>query len=110
MQTIQLPNLNDFVVAVTLDGTPFRLHLAWNDRAGLWTLEIRDAANVPIVAGVRCVPNWPLLRQYRRPQLPPGELVCVSQSDKTVAIGRQDFVTGKIKLVYVPEVEVDGAI
>lgn len=110
MQTITLADANDFIVRVTLDNTIYRLHFAWNDTAGFWVLGIRDEKDTVLVAGIRCVPNYPLLIQYRKPVLPKGELLCITMDDAQISIGRDDFTTGKVKLVYVPESELYGAI
>ena len=110
MKKIALPDLNDFVVQVTLDSTIWRLHLSWNDSAGLWSLDVRDSSDTTIVKGIRCVPNFPLLNQYRRPALPPGDFLCVVSDDTYTSIGRDDFVNGKATLVYVTEVEMSAFI
>lgn len=105
MELLKLPDLNDFVVTVVLEGTSYRLHFAWNDRAGFWALGVRDGNNVAVIEGIKCVPNWPLLRQYHRPALPPGEFICVV-TNKAQTIGRLDFVEGNAKLVYLTAAEV----
>lgn len=110
MQTITLPDANDFVISVTLDNESFRLRFSWNDTAGFWTMGIRNDQNVSIIEGIRCVPNYPLLAQYRRPALPKGELLCVILDDTQTTIVRDDFINGRARLVYIPEAELDGAI
>lgn len=107
MITITLPDANDFVVSVTLDGEVFRLHFAWNDTGAFWSMGIRNDKDNIIIERIRCVPNYPLLAQYRRPTLPKGEVLCITSSN---TVGRNDFASGKAKLVYVPEAELDGAI
>lgn len=109
MMQIKLPDLNDFVVSVTLDGTLYKLHFSWSDRVG-WSMGIKDGNDRAVLYGIRCVPNYPLLFRYRRPTLPPGELICSLPDNKQDRIERDDFVTGKAMLVYVPEVEVNAAI
>lgn len=107
MITISLPDTNDFLLTVTLDGEPFRLHFAWNDTAAFWSMGIREDKGRIIIERIRCVLNYPLLAQYRRPSLPKGEFICITSAE---TIDRSDFVSGKAKLVYVPEAELNGAI
>ena len=107
MIIITLPDSNDFILSVTFEGEVFRLHFAWNDTAAFWSMGIRNDKGNIIIERIRCVPNYPLLAQYRRPTLPKGELLCVTSAE---SMGRNDFTNGKAKLVYVPEVELDGAV
>lgn len=108
MDKIILPDLNDFVVGVTLDGTAYRLHFSWNDFGQFWAVGIRTASDKTIIERIKCVPNWPLLRQYRRVDLPPGEFLCIVNDDTYSKIGRKDYVNGKATFVYVPLAEVSA--
>nr|WP_320145992.1 hypothetical protein [uncultured Anaeromusa sp.] len=110
MLKIPMYDANDFVLSVTLDGKVWRLHFSWNDRAALWSMEIRNSSDVTLISGIRCVPNYPLINQYRRPTLPPGEFICTVLDDSYTSIGRDDFVNGKATLTYVTEVEFNAAI
>ena len=110
MLKIPMYDANDFVLSVTLDGKVWRLHFSWNDRAALWSMEIRNSSDVTLIRGIRCVPNYPLINQYRRPTLPPGEFICTVLDDSYTSICRYDFVNGKATLTYIPEVEFNAAI
>jgi hypothetical protein len=59
-----------------LDGRDFNLSFSWNEREERWYLAMADEEENVLVAGIKLVSNWPLLRYYHfDPRVPPGELV-----------------------------------
>lgn len=88
---------NDQLIEATLDGRGYYVGLGWNQSAGFWTVSVRnlDTENLYTMAGV---PNWPLLRGVRRPDMPPGELVIGLTRNR--ALDRRSFVEGTAALVY----------
>jgi len=108
VQDIVFSDANDIVFKVTLDGTKYKLRMLWNPSGGYWTLSVRSEADVSLLEGIKVVPNYPLLRQYHRPNLPPGELMVITQDDTLDSIGRNDFADSKVVLVYVTEDEVNA--
>lgn len=110
MQIISLANRNDFVESVNLEGTMYKLHFAWNPKAG-WSVDMRTAQNVDIIRSIAVVPNFPLLNMYRRhDSLPPGELMAVINEKNAQQIGRDDFMTGLANFVYIPLEELINAV
>ena len=108
MQEIAFPDANDIVFNATLDGTKYKLRMLWNSSGGYWALSIRSESGTSILEGIKVVPNYPLLCQYHRPTVPPGELMVITQDDKLVGIGRNDLAESKVVLVYVTEDEVNA--
>lgn len=109
MQILSMAEHNDFVEAATLDGTLYKLHFGWNPHEG-WSVDVRDGQNADILRSIAIVPNFPLLNRYRRHSgIPPGELMAVV-NDGGETLGREDFVTGRAQMVYVPEAEVKDAL
>ncbi len=109
MINLSLANADDFVTSAVLDNENYRLHFSWNN-TGFWTMDIRDDKNIDIVRGIKLVPNFPLLNQYRRlsNKIPRGEFVVavVNQSaDKNQTISREGFISGEFTLIYVPQEE-----
>lgn len=100
MKVIKVPDLNDSMLRVVLDGTMYMLHFAWNS-TGFWSMGIYDKDGKVIIEGIKMVPNFPLTLQYRRPQLPPGEFMVTVQDDSVNTIGRDDFNNSKASLVYI---------
>ena len=64
-----------------LDGREYLLRFVWSTRESTWYLNIYDQDENPIALGVRLVVNWPLLRRFRDPRLPPGLLFLVDMSN-----------------------------
>ena len=108
MITITMQDNNDFIQSAELDGVAYQLKFGWNAKSESWTMDIRTAKNVDIVRGVSVVPNFPLLSQYRRYSkgLPAGELIAVS-TQVAESIGREDFLSGRFELIYIPRGEMD---
>lgn len=106
MNIIPVIDANDSLLEAELDGRTYFLNLSWNSEARLWTLSIENADNELIVAGILLSPNISLLKPYRHLSVPAGEMVAILENNNTM-IGRQDFVTGIAKLVYV---SVDDAL
>lgn len=86
MQIFTLPDLNDLVVSTSLDDSIFHLHFAWNDRGGYWALGVRDSDDHILIEKIKCIPNYPLLRQFQwSSAFPSGEFVCVAIESFEVA-------------------------
>ena len=106
MNIIPVIDANDSLLEAELDGRTYFLNLSWNSEAQLWTLSIENADNELIISSILLSPNTPLLKPYRHLSVPAGEMVAILENNNTM-IGRQDFVTGIAKLVYV---SVDDAL
>jgi len=68
-----------------LDGRDYVLHFAYNERLDRYYVSIHDDEDVPLVAGLKLVTNFPLLRRYHWDErVPSGELMAMSlQTDVT---------------------------
>jgi len=108
MQEIAFADANDIVFKAILDGVKYKLRMLWNPSGGYWTLGIRAEDGTSLLEGIKVVPNYPLLRQCRRSNLPPGELLAITQNDSLAIIGRDDFTDGKVVLTYVAEAELNA--
>lgn len=64
----------DYEQTVELNGRPYVIHMTWNSRVGYWFLSISDSLGGTI-AGVKVVPNWPLLKNHRGQIVLDGELI-----------------------------------
>lgn len=109
MITLNLIDANDFVISAILDNETYKLRFCWNDEQH-WLMDIRDSGNNDLVRGIKLVPNFPLINQYRRisSNLPHGELVVavVNQSvTENQFISRNGFISGVFSLVYVNKTE-----
>lgn len=111
MIQISMADANDFIESVTLGGTAYKLHFAWNDAAKRWTMDLLDNQNSPIVQGLLVVPNFPLFHQCHRNGLPDGELMAVvvnEDDDENQQIPRDGFTSGRFSLVFIPGSELNA--
>jgi hypothetical protein len=60
---------------VTLEGADFTVRLDYHDRQDRYFLSLADADGTIIVAGVKLVANWSVLRGVVNASRPPGMLV-----------------------------------
>lgn len=110
MIQIPIPDVNDSLTEVELDGATFFLRLSWNSEADLWALSIENAYNELIVAGIVVLPGSPLLAGYRHLTVPAGELVALAP-DRRDTISRHALPSGEVALIYVEAQEVaDGQV
>ena len=57
---IEVPDMNDSVSRVVLSGTAYLIRFTYNDSKDYWKFSLYDSQNVPIVLGVKIVPQFPL--------------------------------------------------
>ena len=72
---IEVPDMNDSMSRVVLNGTAYLIRFTWNDTGAYWKFGLYDSQNQPIVIGV-------MTRQER--------------------IGRSDFADGKAQFIFCP--------
>lgn len=110
MIVIPVPDANDSLTEVELDGITYFLRVSWNSEAELWSMAIENAYNEVIVAGICVVPDTPLLAGYRHLAVPAGELVALAP-DRRDTVSRAALPAGEVALVYVNAEEVaDGQV
>ena len=88
---IEVPDMNDSVVKVSLQSRLYQLRFTWNDTGGYWMLGVMDSLGTPLLLGVKMVPQFPLNLLFGRDDmprasvgriLPMGQLVlCLSRHD-----------------------------
>ena len=89
-----------FSYAIDLDRRSYQLAFQWNERAGVWLLDIATGAGVALLRGLPLVVNFPLLFSYRsRVDLPAGELVVVDLEGAEGNPGR-DNMGQRFELLY----------
>jgi len=93
-----------FTEEITLDGTPYRLSLHWNHRGQFWVMDIRDREQNVLVAGIKVVVAYELIRRFAWREVPPGALVPVSTSAPYERIARC-AIGDSVSLVYATEAE-----
>lgn len=94
---IEVPNYNDSMVNVKLDGKSYILRFRYNFFCNYWVFSVKDKDGNDLVTGIKVVPNTVLNLNYMLAGLPQGIFTAVSCKDK---IERYDFVNGNAKFFY----------
>lgn len=93
---------------VELDGSYYRLTQRWNDRAGVWMLDVADADGNALATGLPMRSGVPVtLHLRRRTGMPPGALF-VFDASETADPGFTDL-GGRVKLAYFTAAELTEA-
>lgn len=106
MRSIPAIDANDYVLEIELEGNGYFLHMSWNSEGEFWVLGVQDYARVTIIAGIRVVPNVPLLAMFHHLLLPRGEIYAVLMDDTRQDFLRDDFIDGSAEMVYLEEGEI----
>jgi len=96
---IEVPDMNDSVSRIVLDGKQYQIRFTWNDTGGFWTFGLMDSLGNPLIIGVKIVPQFPLNLFYGTQNLPVGIFAALTE---LASIGRLDFINGKAKFVFAP--------
>lgn len=78
---------SDFTQTVLLGLQTVTLRLQWNTRAGFWFVSTKIDA-VGEVKSIKCVPNWPLLEQYKATLPLEGDLMLLPEG-----LGQPEYPT-----------------
>ena len=98
---ISVPDMNDSVSRIVLNGTVYQIRFTYSDTEGRWYFGLNDAQGAPIVQMVKIVPGFPLNLFMGHDDIPNGVFGCMSNLD---AVGREDFIDGRAKFVFIPAV------
>ena len=96
---IEVPDLNDSISRIVLLGKQYQLRFTWNDTGGFWSFGLMDSLGAPLLIGTKIVPQFPLNLFYGTDNLPLGVFAALTEKDR---LGRQDFVNGKVQVVFLP--------
>lgn len=96
---IAVPDMNDSVSRIVLNGTVYQIRFTYNDTEGRWYFGLNDAQGVPIVQMVKIVPGFPLNLFMGHDNMPSGVFGCMSNLE---AVGREDFKNGKAQFIFAP--------
>lgn len=102
---IDVPDMNDSVSRIILNGTAFYIRFTYNDTEDRWRFSLMDDQMKPIIQGVKIVPGFPLNLFKGRDDIPFGIFGCKSSAD---VVSRNDFVNGVAKFLFCPVSEVQS--
>ena len=105
MLYIEVPDMNDSISTISIDGTTYNLRFTYNDKYDYWSFGILDEDRKPIIAMTRIVPNFPIFHFYTGKNLPDGIFGCISDFS---TVGRKAFINKTARFVYIPNAELEG--
>lgn len=106
MLYIDVPDMNDSISALSIDGVEYGLRFTYNESYDYWSFGLYDEDENPIVAMTRIVPNFPIMHFYTDTGIPDGIFGCISD---TGTVGRNAFIDGTAEFVYIPNAELEDA-
>lgn len=92
---IEVPDMNDSVVKVSLQSRLYQLRFTWNDTGGYWMLGVMDSLGTPLLLGVKMVPQFPLNLLFGRDDMPSGIFAVLTEKE---SVGRQVLPMGRLVL------------
>lgn len=93
---------------VVLDDVQFILKFIWNDRESTWRMDILDATRVPLLSGLKLVPNRALTFEYKGSNLPQG--IIGVESETANVKPTFESLGSTMKITYFTKEEIDGFI
>lgn len=99
---IEVPDMNDSMSTITIDGEQFVIRFTYNELGNYWSFGIYNIEQKPIIAMTKIVPNFPINHFFTYTELPDGVFGALSKEKR---IERYSFIEGKAKFVYIPKAE-----
>lgn len=96
---IEVPDMNDSVSRIVLNGKAYLIRFTWNEAGKYWKFGLYNTQSEPIVIGIKIVPMFPLNLFYGVTKLPDGVF---GVQTKLEHIGRGDFLNGKARFLFAP--------
>ena len=104
MEVIPVAEYPTYSEEITLENGLYRFLFTYNPRGLHWTMTIKDTNDVVLVAGIKIVLQFELIRRYPDRGLPPGAIVAIPMDDSVTRITRDNLGTD-VKLIYITESE-----
>lgn len=101
---ISVPDMNDSISTISIDGKEYGLRFTYNEKFDFWSFAVYDEDSNLIVGMVKIVPNFPLLHFCSESNLPDGVFGCISQE---TAVKRNSFKDKEAEFVFIPRVELE---
>lgn len=101
---IKVPDRNDSISSLSIDGKEYRLRFTYNEKYDYWSFGLYHSEGESIIAMTKIVPNFPILHYYTYTDLPDGIFGCLSDTDH---VGRQAFNDKTAEFVYISNAELE---
>ena len=99
LRQIPITSDPDSVFTVDLDGVVFQIRLTLNERTGRFKMDLLTEVGEPIVEGVACVVNFPLLKKFKDLRMPEGDLFFWDSTEKNREPNEDNLGT-EVALLY----------
>ena len=107
MAVFELPVRSDlpaYTFKQELEGSVYTFGFRFNERFGVWIMDISDEVGSPIILGTPVYTDVNILGRFPYESLPPGFFVCIDQTGEQRNPSRDDF-GNEIKLLYLESSE-----
>ncbi len=104
MLYIKVPDQNDSMSMLSINGIKYLLRFTYNEKYDYWSFGLYEEEEKPIIAMTRIVPNFPIFHAYTDTKLPDGIFGCISELD---TVGRNAFINETAEFIYIPRVELE---
>lgn len=98
---------SNFKQQLVLDGELFVLEFTWNALNEFWVMNIYNRDELPVLLGIKIIPNFALIGAYSVPGIPKGEIICHNVVSDRGEIERFD-IGQKFELIYYSENELES--
>lgn len=104
---IVIPFMNHpyFSENVIIDDVPYTLEFAWNHRGKYWTLNVYNNDKELLIAGVKIVLDFDVLKRYAKVDLPRGVMLAIRNDSQNKGKIEDGEMGSSVDLVYVTEAE-----
>lgn len=109
MTTLLIPTStteSQYSQTTTLEGRDYELTFSWFERGDRWYLDIASDG-VTLLAGLKIVADWPLLRLRTSELLPPGELIALDMTGNGRDPNLRDLGE-RVKLFYIESEDLEA--
>lgn len=104
MVKIYVPDMNDSVGKITLDGRNYNIRFTYNASYDYWSFGLYTMDMDPILPMTKIVPNFAPLMVYKYTDFPEGQFYCYTNDS---SIGRNGFAEDRAFFVYMTKNEIE---
>lgn len=100
---IEVPDMNDSMSEISIDGVTYLLRFTYNERYKYWSFGIYTEEEEAIITMTKIVPGFDLFHYYSDADLPDGVFGCLCDKE---TVERNDFIDGTAEFVFIYNSEI----
>ena len=109
MQIIPFKDPSKWSMQLAIEGVNYFFKFRWNALNKFWVMGIYDGSNIPLISGIKIVPDFDLTEQFVTSGLFTGDIFCLAIMDIFDRIQRYDMGR-KAELFYYTEAELNALL